>query len=202
MLYFGIQIARTRLDLEHLHAPASVSRRMERVEKKGGFRAGMMLNFLNPSLFIGWLTASFMVISLASSFGFNVGDLNIVLKNNMGTLNQHARYQGADSAMYLHNHSVSVPLSEETDQRQTRPWPQFRWIYSLVYAFFVGLGTIVWFYYFSRFLIRKRHKLNVNILNRIIQLLGMALCFLGVYLIYTASQIILGASRVMHSHLL
>ncbi len=202
MFYFGVQIARTRLDLEHLNTAASVTRCMERVEPTGGFRAGMMLNFLNPSLFIGWLTASFMVLSLVSSLGLDVGNLNIVLRNNLGTIHQQSWRKGSDAAMHGHANPASSSMPSESEQEEKEPFLGSRVIYSLLYAFSVGLGTILWFYYFSGFLIRKRQKLNVNMLNRIIQLLGAALCFLGGYLIYTASRILLGASSGLHAYLL
>ena len=50
---------------------------IEKIEKreKGGFYTGLMINFLNPTLFIGSLTSSFFVITLVASLGFHTGGL-------------------------------------------------------------------------------------------------------------------------------
>jgi threonine/homoserine/homoserine lactone efflux protein len=202
IFYFGIQIIRTRLDLDHLKNTGHVSRCIERAEQKGGFRAGLALNFLNPSLFIGWLTASFMVISLVSSLGLKVGNLNVILKDNIGTINEHALHKKADAAINLRDSPLHPSARAASDQKESKPFALSQAMNSLVYAFFVGLGTIVWFCSFSKFLIRKRQKLNVTVLNRIIQLLGVALCLLGGYLFYTASRIIQGASSGLHARII
>jgi hypothetical protein len=62
---------------------------------------------------------------------------------------------------------------------------------SLAYAFFVALGTVVWFYNFSKFLVHHRKKLKIEFINKIIHTLGFALWGFGAYLTYTAIKMIM-----------
>jgi threonine/homoserine/homoserine lactone efflux protein len=191
-IYFGIRIIRTRLDLDHLNDDASVARRMERIGQKGGFRAGLALNFLNPSLFVGWATSSLVVLSLAASLGFNVGNLNHVLSSQVDTIKQHSSRNGHEPATGAQAGSLNRSVPAAPDSISTKPFPGSHVINSLAYAFSVSVGTIVWFFFFSRFLVRNRHKLNVRTLDRIIQVLGAVLCGFGFYLIYIAFRSLMG----------
>jgi threonine/homoserine/homoserine lactone efflux protein len=191
IFYYGVKILRTRLDLEHLDYVGPVHPRMAKVAQEGGFRAGLVLNFLNPSLFIGWLTSSFLILSFAASLGFNVGHLNDVLSSGVGAMNNHALDTRGGSGIRPEDRPSDLPAVEETDADTVETFTISRLVYSLAYALSVGLGTIVWFYYFSRFLIRRRQKLNVRTLNRIVQSLGAVLCLLSVYLLYIATRMFL-----------
>jgi hypothetical protein len=176
----------TRLDLEHLNEAGRVDRRMKKIGKKGGFRTGLVLNLLNPSLFIGWATSSFVVLSLVASFGFNVGNLDNFLGNQVDTINQIALQNGKAPVMDMQDNPLVWPAPEEPAPTRREIPVVFHIANSLAYGFFVSLGTIIWFNLFSGFLARHWRKLNVKILNRIIQVLGAALCFLSFYLIYIA----------------
>jgi threonine/homoserine/homoserine lactone efflux protein len=188
---YGARTIRTRLDLEHLDKAGKAHPRMAKLEQKGGFRTGLVLNFLNPSLFIGWLTSSFIVISLAASLGFNVAQLNNILSSDVETIHNQTLHNGEASGMDPYAGLLDLSVAREPAPGANGPLTVSRLVYSLVYALFVALGTIVWFYYFSGFLVRHRQRLNVEILNRIIQILGVVLCLLGAYLIYTAARIFL-----------
>lgn len=72
LLYIGYKISKTRIDLEHLEDKSILSKKIRRHER-GGFITGFMLSFFNPTLFLSWLTSSFIVISLVASLGFNTG---------------------------------------------------------------------------------------------------------------------------------
>ena len=85
LLYMGYKTIRTKVDLEHLedrHLTEKIKNR-----DKGGFYTGCMINFLNPTLFIGWLTSSFFVISLMASMGFNTGGLDTMINQNVKEIN-------------------------------------------------------------------------------------------------------------------
>ena len=152
-----------------------------------------MLNFLNPTLFIGWLTSSFVVFSLAASLGFNVGNLNTVLSGDMETIHNHTLHNEEAAVTAPDGRQVRMPGNRQPDPATAVPFIS-RLAQSLAYALFLGLGTVIWFYCFSGFLIRHRQKLNVKALNRIIQVLGVMLFCLGVYLIYTAIRMFLSFS--------
>jgi threonine/homoserine/homoserine lactone efflux protein len=191
IFYYGTKILRTRLVLEKLDSKGKVNPLRAELEQKGGFRAGIVLNFLNPSLFIGWLTSSFLVISLAASLGFNVAQLNNILNSDVKTFQNHSLPNGVNSGMDPYAGLLDASKALQPEPSASGTSTVSRLVYSLVYALFVALGTIVWFYYFSRFLIRNRKRVNVKILNHIIQILGVVLCFLSVYLIYIAARIFL-----------
>ena len=81
-LYLGIRIIRTKIDIEHLEDKTHITEKIQKKEK-GAFYTGFMINFLNPTLFIGVLTSSFFVISLVSSMGLNTGGLAGKLDQNV-----------------------------------------------------------------------------------------------------------------------
>ena len=62
----------------------------------------------------------------------------------------------------------------------------FPLLLSLFYAFFLAVGSIIWFYYLAMLLSKFRHRININIVNLIIQILGIVLCIFGVFLGYKA----------------
>ena len=103
----------------------------------------------------------------------------------MEAINNHTLHNGENSAIHPRGGQSPVTVAVKPDHSKVVPFTS-RLVDSLTYAFFLGLGTVVWFYYFSRFLIRNRQRLNVHSLNRIIHILGVVLCLLGIYLIYAA----------------
>jgi len=72
--YLGYRIIRTKIDIENLEDKSHLTEKIQKKEK-GAFYTGFMINFLNPTLFIGVLTSSFFVISLIASLGLNTGGL-------------------------------------------------------------------------------------------------------------------------------
>ncbi len=73
--FLGYKIFRTKLDFEHLEDKTHLAEKIIKKEK-GGFLTGLMINFLNPTLFLGVLTSSFFVISLIAALGLNTGGLS------------------------------------------------------------------------------------------------------------------------------
>lgn len=45
------------------------------------------MNFLNPTLFLGWLSSSFIVISPVTALGFNTGGLDKSVDHSFETIN-------------------------------------------------------------------------------------------------------------------
>lgn len=191
IIYLGTNIVRTRLDLKTLNRNILFPKRVKQMKKKGGFRTGVMINLLNPTLFFGWMTSSFIVMSFVASLGFNVGGLDDVLGSNVESIH----YQ---TNSILKMDSIRQQSPEEIDDTEATPAEssgaedEFGVLHLLIgvfYALFVAFGTLVWFYYFSRFLARNRRVLRINILNRVIHTLGFILIGFGIYLIYTAVSI-------------
>lgn len=186
LLYIGFKIAKTKLDLEHIDEKGHLSKKIK--EERGGFWTGFMLNFLNPTLFIGWLTSSFFVISIVSSLGFNTGGLDTMIDQNVQQINNiEGKAIDTQKTIGYFKLDTSKTKQQEIHKEDNAKLPNyFPLLISICYAFFLALGSIIWFYYFAYFLVKYRSKLNINILNRIIQGLGVALCLFGIFLAYTA----------------
>ena len=87
----GWKIVKARFDFEHMDIKQTGLKRILKKQEKSGFWTGLLLNASNPSLFIGWLTSSFIVISFVASLGLNVGGLDQMLGNNVGAINNMAK---------------------------------------------------------------------------------------------------------------
>jgi len=85
-LFLGYRIIRTKIDIEHLEDKSHLTEKIKKKEK-GAFYTGLMINFLNPTLFIGVLTSSFFVISLIASLGLNTGGLAGKMEQNVKEIN-------------------------------------------------------------------------------------------------------------------
>ena len=84
-----------------------------------------------------------------------------------------------------HNHE-----EENSEQTQNNSIPTI--ILSFVFAFSVALGGLLWLDQLARMIIRYRDKIKVQILNRLIQSLGIILFIIGCYIGYTAIMIFTG----------
>ncbi|MFZ4399043.1 MAG: LysE family translocator [Bacteroidales bacterium] len=192
LLYIGYKITKTKLDLVHLDEKSNLSQKIKK--ERGGFWTGFMLNFLNPTLFIGWLTSSFFVISMVASLGLNTGGLDAMIDKNVQQINniEGKTIDTQTTIAYLKKvDSINTIAKEIHKENNSRLPNYFPLLISIFYAFFLALGSIIWFYYLSYFLVKYRAKLNVIIMNRIIQCLGIALCLFGVFLGYTAINMLI-----------
>ena len=86
-LFLGYKIIRTKIDIEHLEDKTHLAEKIQRRDK-GAFYTGFMINFLNPTLFIGVITSSFFVISLIASLGLNTGGLSGKMDQNVKEINR------------------------------------------------------------------------------------------------------------------
>jgi threonine/homoserine/homoserine lactone efflux protein len=192
-IYQGFKIFRTKLDIEHLEDKSHLIEKIKE-KGKGGFYTGLMINFLNPTLFIGSLTSSFFVLSLIASLGFHTGGLAIQINKNVQEIN---KIQGApivDSTALSIDHidkisKMSIP-KRNTHKKEPTSFPvHFHLAISICYAFFLALGSILWFYLLSFLLVRFRQRININIISAIVKGLGVMLCIIGLYFGYLASKI-------------
>jgi len=183
----GIKIFKTKVDLEHLDDNSQLSGKIKK--GRNGFWTGFMLNFLNPTLFLGWITSSFFVLSLVTSLGFNTGGLDKNIKDNFKEINKiegKSTQLQPEAPSYLKFDSVKLVDHNATEEEVAHFPKYFPLLLSLFYAFFLSIGSIIWFYYLAMLLSRFRHKININIVNRIIQTLGIVLCLFGIFLGYKA----------------
>lgn len=182
LLYLGYKISKTKVDLEHIDDKNKLSARVKK--ERSGFWTGFLLNFLNPTLFLGWLTSSFIVISVVAALGFNTGGLDTTVDHSFQTINK----KGDDIALknktlsYLHIDSTKFKKTDIVSAPQLPKY--FPLFLSVCYAFFLSLGGIAWFFYLAFLLNKNRHRINVNTVNSVIRALGWVLCVLGLLLGY------------------
>jgi threonine/homoserine/homoserine lactone efflux protein len=185
LLILGYRVIKTRLDLEHLDEKIHLSKAIKK-KGNGGFYTGFMVNFLNPTLFLGWLTSSFFVITLAASLGLNTGGLDNSIDRSVQEMNtvEGKKMDKPDMLSRFSFDSVQIQ-KQETNQQEAVTYPKhFHLLISLSYAFFLSMGSIIWFYLLALFIGRFRMHINIKILNALINSLGVVLCFFGAYLGY------------------
>ena len=193
LFILGIIIFRTKFDIEHIEEKNNISVKVKKMEK-GGFYTGCIINFMNPTLFFGWLTSTFLVISFVSSLGFSTGELDNFVNQSVkeiSSLNSSA----ADELKDLTNDNYFMEENRMIKQKPTvnAEFPKyFHLIISLIYAFFIATGSIIWFYFLAMFLGHFRKKINIRYLSLFVKSLGIVLCFFGLYFGYLATEMLLG----------
>jgi threonine/homoserine/homoserine lactone efflux protein len=191
ILYIGIRIIRSKIDLEHIDEDTK-GVLIKKPESSGALYTGFMINFLNPTLFFGWLATSFIVLSFAASLGFDTGGLNTVVDESMG---QIERIDGKIAEKpqlpsYLQFDTLEI-LKKENHPLKTeiRP-PVSHLLNSLFYSFFLSAGSILWYFVLAVILIRFRKWINTNVLNWLIRGMGIILCCFAMFFAYTAIKLL------------
>lgn len=193
LIYLGVKILKTKIDLEHLGESPQISEKIKK--ERGGFITGFLLNFLNPTLFIGWLTSSFFIISMVSSLGLNTGGLDEMIDQNVQQINHidgnNTINQTKNTSYFKFDSTYNLAKKEQNREKNAKLPSYFPVLISIFYALFLSVGSIIWFYYLAHFLVKYRKKINVVVVNRIIQSLGIILCIFGIFLGYTAIRLLL-----------
>lgn len=179
LLIVAYKIFKTKLKLENFNKQTSEEYESK---NKGGFRTGIILNISNPSLFLGWFTSSFLLLSFASSIGLNTGGIDLLLYENVTSIEEIT----GEKIESLEKFDL-VPSEDEI---QPKKESLSTFVLSLTYAITVGFGSFLWFYILSKFLIKYRNKLNINWLNGLIKVLALFLAGIGFYLIYEGIRLI------------
>lgn len=192
IFFVGYKIIQTKFDLEHIDEE-SIHVGKPGKKTKGAFYTGFMINFLNPTLFFGWLISSFIVLSFASSLGFNTGGLDTMVDDN---LNQIEKMEGntiekPQIPSYLQFDTLHILRKEGRPQKTVKIPPNFHIFTSLFYAASLSAGSIIWFQLLTLVLIRFRKKINVNILNWVVRSLGIILCLFAIFFVYTAIKMLI-----------
>ena len=85
LFFAGYKITRTNLSIEILEKGGVAARKNR---KTNGFWTGFLINIFNPSLFVGWLTSSFIAISFIASLGYNTGGIDTMIQENLTEVNK------------------------------------------------------------------------------------------------------------------
>jgi threonine/homoserine/homoserine lactone efflux protein len=159
ILLVAYKIVTTNINLDELNTKAQNN---TRTEGRKGLRVGILVNLSNPTLLFGWLTSSFMILSLASSLGLNTGGLDVLVNKNIMVLSED-----------VYQKMQTVPASGKSTSEL---------ILSVLYALGVAVGCAAWFILLSKTIIRHRSKLKLSSLGLIIKFLGVCLFIIGLYL--------------------
>jgi threonine/homoserine/homoserine lactone efflux protein len=188
-LYLGYRIIGTKLDIENLEDKSHLTQKIQK-KGRGAFFTGFMINFLNPTLFIGLLTSSFLVISLIASLGLNTGGLAGKMDQNVKEIsNIEGRRIEISKSLPGEQIDYFQKLKNKNHQQDKTIYPvYFHLIISICYAFFISFGSIIWLYLLSLMLVRFRQRFNIKILSFFIKSLGAVLCVFGLFFCYLSAR--------------
>jgi threonine/homoserine/homoserine lactone efflux protein len=182
LFYLGYRISKTKIDIEHLEDKSHIIDKIKKKEK-GAFYTGFMINFLNPTLFIGWLTSSLVVISFIASLGLHTGGLAVKIDQNakeIGSI-EGKKIENPGNLSFKKLDSIPIIKSRKHEVDQTVFPASFHLTISLCYAFFISAGSILWFYLLAFMIVRFRTRINIKIISVFVKSLGFILCIFGVY---------------------
>ncbi len=151
-------------------------------EEKGGFRTGLLINFTNPGIFFGWLTSSFLILSLAASLGLNTGGMERLIGKNVTEVSKIAQ----SSLPNLKKETMeadSLIVAEKKEQNRVIHTDEAVAL-SLAYAFGIGIGGYVWFFLFGGFIRRHRNKLHPSYLNVSLKVFSVFILGIAIYFFY------------------
>ncbi len=175
LIIVGIRVMRTQFNLTNINLKEIVK---DKIANKGGFLTGILINITNPSLFLGWLSSTFIIFSLASSLNLNTGGLDIIVKENLDTIKK------------INSDTTSAPkvrtdimerFNNNQNDNELNPF-----VLSFVYAGSLSLGSLIWLNFYTRFIVKFRNRLKINMLSWIIRILGLCLVLIGIFLAYNA----------------
>lgn len=187
--YLGYRIIRTKIDIENLEDKSHLTEKIQKKEK-GAFYTGFMINFLNPTLFIGVLTSSFFVISLIASLGLNTGGLAGKMDQNVKEISKiEGKKVDNSKVLSIEQFDSFQKLKGKGHQQDETIYPSyFHLIISVCYAFFISFGSILWFYLLSFMIVRYRQQINIKIISVFIKSLGIVLCLFGLFFGYMSAR--------------
>ena len=187
--FLGYKIIRTKIDIEHLEVKSHLTEKVKKREK-GAFYTGFMINFLNPTLFIGVLTSSFFVISFVASMGFHTGGLAVKMDQNIKEISdiEGRKIENSQFLSIEKFDTIQQGKNKNHFQDQTKYPAYFHLVISICFAFFLSLGSIFWFFLMAFLIVRFRKHINIKIISAFIKSLGIVLCIFGLYFGYLAAR--------------
>jgi len=180
----SIKVFRTNFELDKI---TDSGKKIEnnKTQERGGLLTGIIINLTNPSLFFGVLTSSFLVLSFASSVGFNTGGLDILIQENVNSISEITGEEFEEIPSFDSSNISKTGNYEETKQSS------FTLLLSSIYAVALASGGFLWLYLLTKLLTKYRNKIKLSILEGAIKFLGLILAGISIYLFYSAFKILL-----------
>ncbi len=192
LFYLGYKIYSTKIDIEHLEDKTHIIEKINKKEK-GAFYTGFMINFFNPTLFIGWLTSSLLVISFIAALGLQTGGLAVKIDQNakeIGSI-EGKKIENSQSLALKKLDKIPILKNRDHEADQTIFPASFHLAISICYAFFISVGSIIWFYLLAFLIVRFRTRINIKIISAFVKSLAVILCFIGLYFGYQAVRMLI-----------
>lgn len=182
LIYLGYRIYKTKIDIEHLEDKSHIIEKIKKKEK-GAFYTGFMINFFNPTLFIGWLTSSLLVISFIAALGLHTGGLAVKIDQNAKEIGniEGKKIVSSQDLTFKKLDDISILKNKDHHVDQTIFPASFHLLISICYAFFISVGSIIWFYLLAHMIVRFHKRINIKIISAFVKSLGIILCFIGLY---------------------
>jgi threonine/homoserine/homoserine lactone efflux protein len=196
LFFLGFKIFRTKIDLEHLEDKSHLAEKIKKKEK-GAFYTGFMINLFNPTLFIGWLTSSLLVISFIAALGFNTGGLAVKIDQNVKEINSsnNGKTENSENISVKQFDNIKIYNGKNHHKEPTKFPKYFHLAISICFAIFISVGSIIWFYLLAFLITRFRQNINIKLINRIVHSLGIVLCSIGIYFGSVAVRIFISILR-------
>jgi threonine/homoserine/homoserine lactone efflux protein len=188
-LYLGFRIIRAKINIENPEEQGLPDQQIRKKEK-GAFFTGFLINFLNPTLFVGVFTSSFFVITLIASLGLHTGGLAGKIDQNVREINIIDSSTTFESKVLPIEQFNNFPKPGHGDHQpdQTIYPVYFHIIISFCYAFFISFGGIIWLYLLSFMIVRFRQRINIKLISALIKGLGLILCIFGLFFGYLSAR--------------
>lgn len=180
LVIVGVKVTKTRFNITNVNLKEIVK---DKIANKGGFSTGILINITNPSLFLGWLSSTFIIFSLASSLNLNTGGLDVIVQENLDTI------QKMNSEKQL-EHKIDSSIVERFNNH-SKPDQLNPIVLSLIYAGSLSLGSFLWLNLYSRMIVKFRTKLRIGLISGIIKILGFVLILIGFFLAYKSINLFL-----------
>jgi threonine/homoserine/homoserine lactone efflux protein len=190
LFYTGYKIIHTKVDLEHIEDKNLIGK--IKIKDKGGFYTGCITNLLNPTLFIGWLSSSFFVISFVAALGLNAGGLDIVINQNVNQINniESRKIENPQSFSSKQLDKIRSRNTEVQTKEPIRFSKYFHLLISICYAFFLSVGGAAELFLLTILITRFRQHINLKIINGIVFSLGIVLCLIGLFFGFVAARML------------
>jgi threonine/homoserine/homoserine lactone efflux protein len=184
ILFAAYKIYKTEFKIKKINS--GKNEEVEEAKQRGGFRTGAVINATNPTLFFGWLTTSFIILSFASSVGLDTGGLDVLIQENIAEISQYT-----DTNLQSLEEQKLIEQRANTDKiHKNNPKPEHAVTLSFFYAFAVSIGGFVWFYLFSSLINKHRGKINIDLLNGFIKIMSIFLVGLAIYFIFMGVKLL------------
>ncbi len=186
LIFIGIKIIRTEFNLENPNEKNIVT---DKIKNEGGFRTGIIINITNPSLFLGWLTSTFLIFSFVSSIGLNTGGLNLIISENVNSIRQMSNSEPQKFNNIPEDSTNSISNDEPTNELNKEELHPL--LLGTFYGFAVAFGSFLWLSIYAKTIVKYRKKLNLKLVNVVIKALGVILFLIALYLLYKGIQILI-----------